>query len=85
MKPITSIFAFLCLAGQLLAVENIAPQATVTASSERKASLAARYVVDGNIPGPGSKDDDYQAWAAGTNLAETATLTFTWQIGRAHV
>lgn len=69
---------FLCFAGPLLAVENIAPQATVTASAERKDSLAARYVVDGNIPIPGSKDDDHQAWAASTNLAETATLTFTW-------
>ena len=77
LNPITTTLALLCLSGRLLAAENVAPRATVTASSEHSASLAATYVADGKVPAPLSKDEKNQAWAAGKNESQAA-LTFAW-------
>lgn len=61
------------------AATNVAPQATVTASSQRTAQLAAKFVTDGRVPAAGSKNDDGQAWAAAKlPLPDGATLTFEW-------
>jgi hypothetical protein len=73
-------------AGQLpaeWAAKNVAPKATVTASSEADPEHAARFVVDGRIAPPQSKYDLNMAWAAAMAKApytfpEGITLSFAW-------
>lgn len=80
IRPLKRLLVPLALlGGNLLAAENVAPRATVTASSERSDRLAARFVADGRVPAAWSKVDDSQAWAAAKlPLPEGATLTFEW-------
>lgn len=61
------------------AATNVAPQATVKASSQRTDRLAATFVTDGRVPAAGCKNDDSQAWAAAKlPLPDGASLTFEW-------
>jgi hypothetical protein len=81
--PGAVILAVCVLGGRAAGSEgatNVAPQATVTASSQRNDRLAARFVTDGRVPAAGSKQDDGQAWAAAKlPLPDGGTLTFEWR------
>jgi hypothetical protein len=64
--------------------KNVAPKATVTANSEADPEHAARFVVDGRIAAPQSKNDLNMAWAAAMVKApytfpEGIKLTFSWK------
>lgn len=58
---------------------NLAPEATITATSEYSPAYAAQNVADGRIPEPDSRDDEGQAWAVnGATHLEGAELVFSW-------
>jgi hypothetical protein len=64
--------------------KNVAPKATVTANSEADPEHAAKFVVDGRIAAPQSKNDLNMAWAAAMVKApytfpEGIKLTFSWK------
>ncbi len=66
------------------AAKNVAPQATITASSEAEPEHAARFVADGQIAAPQSKNDNHMAWAAAMvkapySFPEGITLSFAWE------
>jgi len=59
--------------------ENIAPEATVTASSEYDARYLAKNVVDGRIPPAGSRADGGAAWCVrGRTAGDQGELRLTW-------
>jgi hypothetical protein len=63
---------------------NVAPKATITASSEAESEHAAKFVADGRIAKPQSKNDLNMAWAAAMVKApytfpEGITLSFAWE------
>ncbi len=72
--------ALLSLSLALQAPENLAPRATVAASSEFGDGYRAKNLVDGRIPAAGSRDDAGGAWCArGGSHPGGVTLTFTWK------
>ncbi len=58
------------------AARNVAPEATVTAST-RPAAAAA--VADGLLPGPGNRDDGRSVWCIKEAKELPASLVFTWK------
>jgi len=59
--------------------ENIAPEATVTASSEYDDRYVAKNVVDGQIPPAGSRADMGAAWCVrGRTAGDRGELRLTW-------
>jgi hypothetical protein len=59
--------------------ENLARQATITASSEYSAQYQARFVADGRIPAAGSCEDVGKAWCVqGNTHRNGAELTMAW-------
>ena len=59
--------------------ENIARKATATASSEYSNQYRAANVLDGEIPGAGSRADASAAWCVqGKNAKDRAELVLTW-------
>jgi hypothetical protein len=58
--------------------ENLARQATATASSEYSGGYMARYAIDGIVPEADLKDDVDRAWA--TKGAASADFTLTWSV-----
>ncbi|MGM0490970.1 MAG: hypothetical protein ACQESR_29955 [Planctomycetota bacterium] len=59
--------------------ENIAREATISATSEHSADYVARHVADGRIPAPMSHADVGKAWCVkGNNHPDGVRLTFTW-------
>ena len=59
--------------------ENIARKATVAASSEYNDQYVAKNVIDGEIPGAGSRADADAAWCVRGNVAkDRGKLTLSW-------
>ena len=59
--------------------ENLAPQATISATSHYSARYVAQLVADNQIPGPMSHADEGKAWCAqGNRHPQGVRLTFTW-------
>jgi len=58
---------------------NLATNARVAANSELSVDYLAKYVCDGNIPKPQSKEDRHQAWCVDTNsVSGPVELRFVW-------
>jgi len=58
---------------------NIAPKATIIATSVHSGSYLGKFVADGRIPKAGSKNDFNQAWAVNGNTHRNgAELLFKW-------
>jgi hypothetical protein len=83
--PATCILAW-AFAGIVLAEdkpaappENLAPRATITASSAHSGQYAGKLVADGVVPDAMRQADVGRAWCAqGNNHPNGVTLTFTW-------
>ena len=84
MKQTTAIAMTLMLAAASVAhaaaaPENLAPKATISATSIHSNAYEAKFVADGVIPAEGSKNDTNKAWCVnGDKNRDTATLTFQW-------
>ncbi len=75
---VASLFSAAVLADAPSA-ENLAIKATVSASSEFDADLAAANVVDGEIPDEGCRHDRGAAWAVlGKKAGDSAELILNW-------
>jgi len=60
-------------------VENLAPKATVSASSEYDGRYLAKFAVDGNIPDAECKQDERQAWCIHRQkVGDQGTFTLEW-------
>ena len=59
--------------------DNLATKAQVTASAEYNAQYRAANLVDGQIPGPMSREDVGKAWCVrGNEYPEGVSVTFQW-------
>ena len=59
--------------------ENLAPKAVASASSEYSGDYSAKFAVDGNVPGPGSRQDVRQAWCCnGAKSGGKAEFVLEW-------
>jgi len=59
--------------------QNLAPKATISATSIYSNDYQARFVADGVIPAEGSSNDKGKAWCVkGDTHRNGATLTFAW-------
>ena len=59
--------------------ENLASRAVVSASSEYSGDYSAKFAVDGNVPGAGSRQDVRQAWCCnGAKSGGQADFVLEW-------
>jgi len=71
--------ASLATAVRAAELENLAPRAKVSANSEYSDSYAAKWAVDGKIPGAASKLDERQAWCVrGSDTNFSGQFTLEW-------
>jgi len=84
MKQISAIAMTLLLIGASLAPaadapENLAPKATISASSVYSSAYLGQFVADGVIPAEASRNDTNKAWCVnGDKSRNGATLAFAW-------
>ena len=82
MKPLSKRlwFSLIGLAAlPLLAAENLAPKAKITADSEYNRNWGPEFVADGKVPLMSEGEDSHRAWAVlGQTHRQGATLAFEW-------
>ena len=70
----------ICTAADRAVPENLALEATATATSEHDDRYLARFAIDGDIPAPGSRADVSRAWCVnGKRDGEHADFTLKWK------
>jgi hypothetical protein len=65
--------------GVVVAAENLAPKAAITASGQYSEDYDPKYVADGKIPVRQCRQDTHQAWCIPQGKAKNATVTFSWK------
>ena len=74
-----AVLTVICVADlQAEELTNLAPQATVSASSEYSGDYLARWAVDGKIPELECKADVKEAWCVRGRDGMGAEFTLTW-------